>query len=790
MLAPMRASHPLRRGALLVLPAAVLLASASCLNAGRRLGGEMSEGRARWVAERVARMRGIPLDGPLSVEVSAREDLAKQYGEKAKSNLDEAGIAKRIRADRALGLLPEGLAIRGQLFAVGDLGFAGTYDAETKAIVVVNDLEGGLRTDNTLAHEVAHRLDDSRWSLQALCLAAEGNTDRALATLALIEGSAVVTQLDFALSESYDDAQGGLGGIVAARTIDDLESDIGLMARVRGERARAILRTTPSYLRERIVFPYTRGLAFVRALRERRGTASVDQAFVDPPLSTEQILHPAKLVDRRDDPVTVTVGIGFTGGTLVHEDTLGEFGIRQLLETRLPRRRARAAAAGWGGDRYAVVEVGGADVLLWRTEWDDEREAEEFARAADDWLAARHGVTPFWMVQFGRDDMDRPDGRIARIRRTGRTVLVVDGIPAGAEEADADWALRLADASRIEMPARPRAPQGGLDAGVLSSRDYDDGSGAYLLGGLAAASERHGEASSFSLLGGLLLDVDRNADGTRISALMGLLSWRTAPRQELKRLRVGSAVWGEDHESHSWSILPIVDAPAASSAPGGSRVRTGLVNWQEVREVAFERDGTVRDGDPVQGETSVLLGLLGRSWTDAPEPDGTPFERSTWWGPFPIGFSFSSTRHGPLGARYQLPPPESSPEAAAAAEASAKLPGGGPHPGDVEEVVSWNSLGQLVASYESRQVRRGDGLLVDLRRWSLLSGLLAMGWSRGEHGMWTTPIVGWANVPEGEFLLLLFGLVPIPMGSAEPAASAAPAPAAATTPAAPESRPR
>ncbi|HSU82096.1 MAG TPA: hypothetical protein VLR69_06720, partial [Thermoanaerobaculia bacterium] len=52
--------------------------------------------------------------------------------------------------------------------------------------------------------------------------------------------------------------------------------------------------------------------------------------------------------------------------------------LRQELKSTDP---AYAAAAGWGGDRFAVYEKAGARLVVWITEWDGEADAGEFRAA-------------------------------------------------------------------------------------------------------------------------------------------------------------------------------------------------------------------------------------------------------------------------------------------------------------------------------------------------------------------------------------------------------------------------
>lgn len=102
--------------------------------------------------------------------------------------------------------------------------------------------------------------------------------------------------------------------------------------------------------------------------------------------------------------------------------------------------RARAAAAGWGGDRYRSFETqDGATIVVWQTAWDTEADAIEFEAAMRD-VAARQGA--------------RPDGGPAMIVvRRGSEVTCI----AGASKIQGAAAV-----AALEMPAarRTTAPVG------------------------------------------------------------------------------------------------------------------------------------------------------------------------------------------------------------------------------------------------------------------------------------------------------------------------------------------
>jgi hypothetical protein len=156
----------------------------------------------------------------------------------------------------------------------------------------------------------------------------------------------------------------------------------------------------PAYLRETLLFPYLDGLVFCTRVRGAGGQKLLDRAFRhDPPVSTEQVLHPEKWIALRDEPVRIELpdlGRRLKGYRKRLEGSWGELGTRLVLSERLGaggRERAEAAAAGWGGDAWALYEKDARDaVFAWVTEWDDAGEAREFA------ALAREAFAPPWRL--------------------------------------------------------------------------------------------------------------------------------------------------------------------------------------------------------------------------------------------------------------------------------------------------------------------------------------------------------------------------------------------------------
>jgi hypothetical protein len=112
------------------------------------------------------------------------------------------------------------------------------------------------------------------------------------------------------------------------------------------------------------------------------------------PLSTEHILHIDSYL-KREKPITVRVleiapSLG-KGWKRVDDDVNGEWGMYLILDEFLKNDElSRRAAAGWGGDRYAVYEgPRGAAVVAMLTAWDSKQDATEFFNAYMQRVAAR-----------------------------------------------------------------------------------------------------------------------------------------------------------------------------------------------------------------------------------------------------------------------------------------------------------------------------------------------------------------------------------------------------------------
>ena len=114
------------------------------------------------------------------------------------------------------------------------------------------------------------------------------------------------------------------------------------------------------------------------------GWYNIDKIYENPPISTEQIMHPENYTDN-EMPLVVSYPI-ISELDLIEEDTLGEFMIFIMFDNFIDETLARNAAEGWGGDRYYYYEDGEEFLTIFTIEWDTVYDIAEFELAYNTWV--------------------------------------------------------------------------------------------------------------------------------------------------------------------------------------------------------------------------------------------------------------------------------------------------------------------------------------------------------------------------------------------------------------------
>lgn len=357
------------------------------------------QGIERYVSE----YRGLELNAPLNRVFPSREVVSAYLIETIEEQLTPQALREYMGFYVAFDLLPADTDLIGVYLALLEQQVGGYYDPEAKTMNTIL-LSGGELGDSLpvleqiiYAHEFVHTLQDQNFGLADIGFSADTrdsyDTDQLLAISALVEGDAT------AVMNAYTIELQNRNPLAAFQ----------LLTATFASGAMSIPEGTPEILFRELTFPYNQGAVFVGALLAEGGWARVDAAFSDLPRSTEQILHPEKyLAGEQPIPVTLSATDGVLGAdwSLVTEDTLGQYYLREYLRTQLSSEVYAGAAQGWGGDRYRVYthDTDGTLALLLRIMWDTPADADEFVSAYSTFAAQRNATDGDGTCWIGTED--------------------------------------------------------------------------------------------------------------------------------------------------------------------------------------------------------------------------------------------------------------------------------------------------------------------------------------------------------------------------------------------------
>lgn len=414
-------------------------------------------------------LRKLPFKHEVKRDVTKREAMKEVLLKEIDLDMTPEEFRASELGMKALGFLPRDLDFKAVLVQVYSEEIAAFYDPRTKTMHLIEEsaekankppgfLErllgktGGFDKEENktvIAHELTHALADQHYDLKAMQEAVKGDDDRDLALAALIEGEAMLAMM----AAQMQDWEGEEITELPAKELDQIFSMLGPILPSMG--GGPSLKTAPAILRESLLFPYLKGLVFCASMANADGWAAVDAAYKNPPQSTEQILHPEKYGAEPDWPQLIALkGLDAgEGWTEAGQNVVGELQLSILLGGKA----GRTAAAGWDGDRFAVFEGENQKIgLVWRTTWDTEEDAREFAKAY-----ARFQTSKLEPGEAEPEEVpevlsrDR-DGVRFTVERRGKDVVVVEGFPKEITERLVASAFAAEAKERGPRPSEPK----------------------------------------------------------------------------------------------------------------------------------------------------------------------------------------------------------------------------------------------------------------------------------------------------------------------------------------------
>jgi hypothetical protein len=330
------------------------------------------------IQDEVVLLRGLRPTGPVDRGLLSADELREYVLDDFLDDYTQEEARDDARVLALLGLLDADYELFDLYLDLYSENIAGFYDDEVEQLFVVQDSRFGGPERLTYAHEYAHALQDQTYDLdEGLGFndeACEEDSERCAALQALLEGDATLLEERWLLTYASD-------------------ADFQQLLDFYDSFSSPTYDSAPEFLKEDFLFPYITGFDFVEHFFLDGGWAAVDALYADPPISTEQILHPGSYPN--DVPVALVVpevldSLG-SGWREMDRDVLGEWFTFLTLREHVPEEQAQLAAEGWGGDYYIAFhnDSVGHGVLVVATAWDTVRDAHGFYGAFRDYGDSR-----------------------------------------------------------------------------------------------------------------------------------------------------------------------------------------------------------------------------------------------------------------------------------------------------------------------------------------------------------------------------------------------------------------
>lgn len=297
----------------------------------------------------------------------------------------------------------------------------GLYDPKTQTLYIADWIKSG-DLEGTLAHELTHALQDQSFDLQSYLTTGESlPMDTQFARASVMEGQAVAIALNYSLEDRHTDFT-KVVNIANWVELNNLLIESGKKAF--GIEAR---------LNQVINFPYIYGAAFLQSYIKSYGWPGMAYLFQHPPTSTHQILHPSDFFPHRRNPVGVRIedmsSNVLVGFEKIWENTLGEYGLKTLLQEYMPEKEALYSVRGWRGDSVQIYENKDSHKLLMvgYIIFDGEESADDFFKSYRSLLDKKYEIdvfrrsdeTIYWVSLKGGNNE-------AYVERYGRRVVIVE----------------------------------------------------------------------------------------------------------------------------------------------------------------------------------------------------------------------------------------------------------------------------------------------------------------------------------------------------------------------------
>lgn len=304
----------------------------------------------------VEQERGLTFDEEVDVVLLDDEPFEQRLRATADADLERtAGLDATFTA---LGLIEPDVDLASELEELLGGAIAGYYDPETDDLVV-RGVQATPGVRSVVVHELTHALQDQTFDLDRPELD-DRDDEASLGFTTLVEGDAERVQEAYLLSLPNEEEDAARSELFGGGPIPQV----------------------PEVLLALLSFPYDTGPDLIDEILDAGGQEALDEAFEDPPTTSEQLIDPFYYLDGEE---ALEVADPSADGPEVDGGTFGQLGLLLLLESAIDEAVAVEASYDWGGDRYVTWREGPVTCTRFTLRMDFPEATDVVRDALTDW---------------------------------------------------------------------------------------------------------------------------------------------------------------------------------------------------------------------------------------------------------------------------------------------------------------------------------------------------------------------------------------------------------------------
>jgi hypothetical protein len=298
------------------------------------------------VLAQMSQILALPIKEPLKKSLRSKQEIREYLVVEEKEDRTDAQRHADTKTLEAFGLIPKDFPLDSYMLDVLTDQVAGLYDPKAKEFYIADWIPADEQRE-VMSHELTHALEDQSFHIDPWIKAARPNDDAELARQSVSEGSALAAMVDYTMREQKMGVRDlpDVSLLIRSGAVSEMDKDPKLSK-------------APLFIRDELLFPYLAGTGFSQQfLKAHSGWQDLHLIFENPPVSTQQIIHPELYLSNvKPESITLPVWKGLVpeDWKLLEENVLGEFGLGEVLKQFIGQDRADRISPAWK-DRKSVV---------------------------------------------------------------------------------------------------------------------------------------------------------------------------------------------------------------------------------------------------------------------------------------------------------------------------------------------------------------------------------------------------------------------------------------------------